>query len=660
MSTWLPLILPAVTSLAIIIVLGVPSAIALRVRGFGIAIVAIPAAFAILAITSIVASALSVQWTILAPLVFAFALALALSLFNLSKWFGRSPHTLARTQRFWPATGAAAIGGFVIAIVLALGMKRGDAISQTYDAIFHLNAVRQIFDTGDASPFAMDLASPGSPSFYPTLWHGFVALVAQLTGTSIPIATNAVVFTVCALVWPIGAVALGRAIAGPSFRTTLISGVIAAAFPTFPIIFASRGVLYPNLLSYALIPFVLVGVLQLLALGAARRSDPFAPATRWLLFAGGTGAALAAHPNALHVLLLWLAVPAVVTAIRAFRGQPVMNDEGLFRLPRRPRSARAALAIIWIAFYVLMIIAAWIIGRTGNTPWGGKHGPRSALLDAAGLIPHLDGHTWSLTVLVIVGTILAFLRPRYRWIIGVAGVLLIFYVIADGFPPAEWRAFFLSPWYSDPWRLAGLVPFGVLPLAVYGGSAAAAVVRIGILRSSRMLSISPRRFQIGCVCMAVLFLLGATQSTSAQAAISHLKSTYKFNEDSPLLSPTERILLDRLPAQVPEDAVILVNPWNGGALAYAISDRAVFTPHTGGNYDPRITTITRSLDRGTPEACAAVHELDAEYVLDFGRDYVFPDTPRADPFDGISGVRDSSVLVEIDREGSAILYRITC
>lgn len=658
MSTWLSLALPTITAISILAALGIPSALALRVRGFGIAIVAIPAAFAILALTSIFAGALGIRWTFLAPL--AIALALALLLLVLRKWLGRSPRTIARSQRFWPAIGAAAVGGLAIATLLAIGMKRGDALSQTYDAIFHLNAVRLILDTGDASPFAMDLTNPGSPTFYPTLWHGFAALVAQLTGASIPVATNAVLFTVCAVVWPIGAVALGRAVVGPSLRTTLVSGIIAAAFPNFPLALAGYGVLYPNLLSIALLPFALVGALQLLALGAARRSDPLRPGTRWLLFAGGTGAALVAHPNALHVMLLWLAVPVLVAAIRAFRGRSVMTANGLFQLPSQSRAMRSFFAVISVSAYVFVIFVAWYFGRTSDNPWSGKHGPRSALLDAAGLTPHLEGHAWPLALLVFLGAILAFLRPQYRWIIGVAAVLATFYYIADGFPPAEWRTFFLSPWYNDPWRLAALVPLGVLPLAVYGGSAAAAVIRVGLLKAARILSSRPRYFVTGSALLGLLFMLAATQGASTQAVSSHLKASYKFNEDSRLLSPNEATLLQRLPALVPEGAVIIDNPWNGGALAYAISDRAVLTPHAGGNYDPRIAEITRGLDRGTSEACAAVRELNADYLLDFGRNYVFPGTPRADPFDGISGIEDSPVLTEVDREGTAVLYRTNC
>ena len=48
MSAWLPLALPLIVALGILAVLGLPAALALRLRGFAIAIVAIPAGFAVL------------------------------------------------------------------------------------------------------------------------------------------------------------------------------------------------------------------------------------------------------------------------------------------------------------------------------------------------------------------------------------------------------------------------------------------------------------------------------------------------------------------------------------------------------------------------------------------------------------------------------------
>ncbi|KTR86495.1 DUF6541 family protein [Leucobacter chromiiresistens] len=663
MTAWLPLALPALVALGIVAVLGLPSAYALRLRGAAAAVVAVPAAFAVLALAPIFSGALGIPWTLLSP--FVVALILALVLLVLRRWLGvpreAAARRLAPSQRFWVLVGAAAIGGIATATILMLSMKSADAISQTYDAIFHLNATRLILDSGNASPFAMDLASPGDPAFYPTLWHGFVALVAQLSGASIPLATNAVLFVVCCVVWPIGAVALGRALAGPSTRVTVVSGVVAAAFPNFPLSLAGFGVLYPNLLSLALLPYVLVAALQLLGLGWSRRSLPLPIGTSWTLFIGSLGAAVLAHPNAVHVLILWLAVPIIAAAARAFRGGRIAAADGSLVQPSRSRALRASLAAVGLAAFAALVVLAWYFGRTTTNPWEGGHpSPFGAILDAVGATPKMEGHNWPVTLLVLLGAALLLRRRRLRWVLGLSLVLIAFYVIADGFPTSDWRTFFLSPWYNDPWRLAALVPLGALPLAVHGASAAAAVAGTAMRRTARMFPAGGERSRHAFwVAFATLFLLAATQGAGAFAAVNYVSSKYEFDRWSPLLSPDERAIIERLPQHVPDDAIIIDNPWNGGALAYALTGLEVLVPHTSGTYDPDVAELTSGIDRGTPEACAAAADLGAEFVLDFGREYVFPGTPRAIPYLGISGVEDSATLTEVDREGGAVLYRIT-
>lgn len=654
MSAWLQLALPTLTVVGVLTVLGGPVALALRLRGFFAAIVALPAAFAVLALASIVSPIAGVSWSLLPPL--ALTAGLSIVLVTLRKWLAPRGST-SRPHRVLAPLASAAIGGAAIATTIVMGIKAPDAISQTYDANFHLNAVRQILDTGNASPFAMDLSAPGSAVFYPTLWHSLVALTVQLSGTTIPLATNATVFVVAAVVWPVGAVALGRAIAGPSRSVTVISGVVAAAFPNFPLSLTAYGVLYPNLLSIALFPFVTVSVLQLLGLSQARRSERSSPGAAWLLAFGAMGAAVFAHPNAIHITLLWLIAPLLAVTIRAFHNRPVPGWGSAVRSTQMSRGTRTVSSVSSLLLLALGIGIAWRLGQTSDNPWAGKHTPFAALRDAVGMTPHLEGHSWPITILFVLGVTFAWRFRNARWALGSATVLLGVYIIADGFEAAAWRTSLLAPWYSDPWRLAALVALGALPLVVLGASAAWGIAREGIRRFAR-LSPSPLRFQAVGSLVAIAFLLAATQGAGAFAGVRFVSSQYAAGEQARLLSSDERELLEKLPELVEPDATIINNPWNGGALAYALSGHKVLTPHTGGNFDPRIADLMAEITEGSPAACELSREFEAEYILDFGTNYLFGDISRVAPYEPISGITSAPALAEVEREGDAVLYRI--
>src|SRR5690606_35955178 len=118
---------------------------------------------------------------------------------------------------------------------------------QSFDNIFHLNAIRYIVDTGIASPLEIgQMTSPGGGlPFYPSAWHATVAIIVQLSGTSIPVAVNTAALVTAAVVWPVGILALSRMLLGSSASVIVGTGIVAAAVPAFPLLPMDFGVLYP-------------------------------------------------------------------------------------------------------------------------------------------------------------------------------------------------------------------------------------------------------------------------------------------------------------------------------------------------------------------------------------------------------------------------------
>lgn len=658
MLAWLNLLVPVAALCAVILLLGGPIAWALRARGFSVALITIPAAFAVMALSSIASPLLGLNWSILPPLGLTALVTLVVLLFRRFLAI-RIPHGPNMAHRFWVPVASAAIGGLVIAVSVAVAMKTPDAISQTYDANFHLNAVRYILETGNSSPLAMDLSAPGTSVFYPTLWHAAVALIVQLTGASIPLATNAALFTTIAIIWTIGMVGFGRAFAGPSTRVTVISGILSIAIPAFPLGLTGYGVLYPNLLSLALIPYFIVGFMQLFGIAHARRSSANSIGSAMLLTLGSFGAVVLAHPNGLHSMLVWLLAPTLYLVVRALRNGQIQNTAGELVVSSMPAPLRKIGAFLAVPALAVLIVGAWYVGRTSDDSWGGSYGPRSGIFEALSMTPHTSGHSWPLLILVVIGCAAVFRWKKSRWLFLSGFVFFILYYISDAFPPSAWRSLFLNPWYNSPWRLAALAWMGLFPFFVLGASYAWSVLRGGSIRWARLTE-KPRVVRATTATLAALFLLAATQGAGTYAGIKYVTTSYKTKvESAPLLDEDERVLLERLDQHLPDDAVIIDNPWNGGALAYAVSGFPVLTPHTGGSYDPRISELSSALKDGTPRACELVDELGARFVLDFGTHYVFEDTPDAEPFIGVTEIDGSDMFTELDREGDAVLYEVT-
>ena len=85
----------------------------------------------------------------------------------------RSPEPDAEPQRrsMVVAAGLGALGAaLLIGVQMGTAMISPDSISQTYDNVFHLNAVRWTMETHDASP--LNLGAFTGISAYPSGWHG--------------------------------------------------------------------------------------------------------------------------------------------------------------------------------------------------------------------------------------------------------------------------------------------------------------------------------------------------------------------------------------------------------------------------------------------------------------------------------------------------------
>ncbi|ANG85241.1 DUF6541 family protein [Microbacterium aurantiacum] len=598
---------------------------------------------AIIAVASSVGPVVGLTWSLF-PVAIVTAVA-ALVAWAVSRWVARNdgvdrqPWEQGRTRAFYAAGVGAVAAAAAISVQLMTAFGTPENISQTFDNIVHLNAIRLALDLGDAS--VVVIGSTSDIAFYPNGWHSVVTLVAQLGGGSIPLAVNAANIAIFAIAWPVSALALGATLFAARPAALAVTAVLTTGFAAFPLLLLDFGVLYPNATGYAVLPAALAAVWMLLTVRGRDR-------VRALLLLLVTCAAVGiSHPNA------FLALFALAFAV-------VVTESALAARAARTRRARLAPLFVIVGMTVALV-GLWRFGRTnaGMSVWGAWQSTAQAFGEAALISPRGYPITIATSVLLLVGMI-AIVRHPSRWLrvaLPFATAAFLF-IVVSGLPIGTTvRDLITNPWYNDSYRLAAILPLAGVPVAVVGALVVLdAVSRIFQRRSWP----EPARLLLVTGLTALLLLLAAT-GPNVTAMIERAHDSYRLSDSSPLLTRDEQALIARLDETVPDDAVLIVNPWTGGSLAYALGGKEVVARHvfSARSADQEFIDANLGDIDSDPEVCSVVNRLDAEYVLDFGSQNVWNNKAAGGERAGLNDLDPSEKLVLIDSEGDdARLFQI--
>ena len=573
----------------------------------------------------------------------------------------------------WPLSAAAT--GATIGRIL----NTPDAISQTFDAVFHLNAVEWILQTNNASSFRLFLEAPQG-SAYPLGWHTLVALAMKLCGaTNIPMATNATVLAVAGLVWTSGCLTLTHVLFHGRPAALLTAAVMAGSFTVFPFVLLNWGVLYPNFLSIALLPSLLAAIRALVPIDgagpAARPTGLLLPATA--LGVAGLGLT---QPNTIATLLL---ASVILTTARLITSLRAPLDE-------RPASAlrRQSLVVGALAVGLVMV---WMYMRPPRESaiWGPSYATSGSVGEAVTSMPVQLPVIWVPAVLTLLGFIAALRTDGYRWLAALHATTGALYVVARSAQDGDLRFFMVGIWYNDASRLGGLIPVTAVPLAALGMLAAArwgreacgACGRIiqGITasraRETRGLP-GLRRVREACerliasgrarplvwrssACCVIVLLLVATGPLSGAMSdsVKILEQSYMLAPDSSSLTTDEYALINELPSLIEPDAVIAVDPKSGAALAYALSGADTTVKHLFHRHDADLDIIEKKLNRASadPAVCTALKDVGATYALYFPGKTI----SNQKAFVGFAHLDTAPGFELVAERGQASLYRIT-
>ncbi|WP_457974315.1 DUF6541 family protein [Arthrobacter sp. D1-17] len=583
------------------------------------------------------------------------------------KSFSKSAENNAATEpaltpaQEWVRRGAIiaafAIPAVIITVRFAGIIGAPGNISQTYDNIFHLNAVGYILITGSGSSLTLGNLTEASAAFYPAAWHDLIALVASTASVSVPEAISAGNIVIAAIMWPLGMMYLISRISSGHVLPMLLTGALAAGFSSFPYLMIDFGVLYPNLLAIAIMPVALALTIDLLGLNPTKRRIVPVLCQGALIL---PGLALA-HPSFV-VALFGLALPLLLTKlVRLVVG---------FRRSEATGRQLVGFAVLTAVFIPLVFIV-WDMASQSLTSsrWKPYQTVSQAIGEVLGAGPQGRHVSLVMFVMLVAGLVASIARRKLVWALGMAFVAAGLFIVASALPPSETRHFLTGVWYNDSHRLAAMLPVVLLPLAVLGGesilrgtAAAATRHRVGET-ASRILRL-PRAAALDKIAPAAVLLVGvfaiavgAQFGTVGKEQVL-ASANYSTGPHAPLVSTDERALLDRLPSHVPAEASVYGDPWTGASLTQGLSLRRSVSPHIVGRRTPEELVIMSKIDEAgvDPVVCPAVKSLDVQYALIFDDKEVHG---GAHPNTAMDKADTAPGLKLVDQEGPARLYQVT-
>lgn len=589
---------------------------------------------------------------------------------------------------------ALVVGVAVGTLVFLRALDGADSFIQEYDNMHHLGQLRAYLETGNWSPFSGSMyptpedaafdPQPSAGGFYPSVWHLFSALAASAIGVPLTVAANATTFVFAFVVFPLSMWAFFEA-AFPGKPAVIVLGSLATlAFGAFPYGFITFGPLFPNLTSFAMIPAVAAALMGAFGDGASRGRRAGCAA----LLVIGFGALAFAQPNgvfSLGVLMMFYLASRCGRIARgsALRRLSAAEGEGAADGARAGRRAwmkgvvafLVVVAIVWTALFNAPFLHAVV-----THDWAPACGTFQAIANAALLSFGAYPPSVLLFALIVVGVVYTLYRREYAWITCSYAFMAFSYIVCAS-REGLLKHFLSGFWYTDSFRLAATLAIIAVPLAAIGLYCATRGVRAALaaLAARFETGAGAPRFSIAVVAAAFLVLAFFPTLTFAQAgrvdtqtASATSQMAAFFGTDVPhAYDAEERAFAADVESLVGEDAVIINQPNDGSAFAYAVDGLNVVyrylrdydTP--GETADSRI--VRESLDEiaADDEVAAAVDRMGAEYLVQFDagdvgctQPYLFTYEPQQ--WTGINAVNESTPGFELVlARGDMRLYRIT-
>lgn len=573
--------------------------------------------------------------------------------------------------------------GIMYYFFLFRGVQNPDDFIQIYDNTYHLSVAKSMAESGDFSVLSTsayletsaELYDPNpTRGFYPAAWHILVALLCQSLSLSVTTAMNYVNAIFIGFVFPVGSLSLVAEISGFNRRVLFSAAFAPLLFVAFPWTFLYWGPLYPNLSAFSLVPALLAFFISQTqhASGLKRNRVP-----RLMLFVLGMLALVFLQPNSVFTLGVW-AVPYCVWRLATTRFISVERISGL-----KPSSVRllavsgfgSFVVIAWIFFYS----SSFMRGVVSYSDWTSFGGITDAVWHIASLTLMGSAPQYLLAAVVLLGVLYTFVNRRYLWL---TVSLLIFSLMftADVISDGTVRHVLTGFWYTDPYRIAAMVTMSCVPLAALGLSLLPRLVNVICVgkssdeRPNFFSNIAVAFLTAVVACTSILWPYSngseVDESLAFGKALSAIRWMYSLDDTNNNLTRQEAEFVSEVSELVPEDAVILNQPYDGSVFAYASDDLNLYYRKFGEAAADGETSESELLRTAIDECSEnnevqeAIDKTGVEYLLildqgnKMGEGRSMPGYDE-DDWVGIDSVRDDTPGFEVVlSEGDMRLYRI--
>lgn len=653
--TWLDVFPSALAAAAWLLVPGVLTGYALGLRGLVAFSVAPVISTATIAVTALLLAEFGGRWSVPAVALSTLVPAVVVLLVRLVRRRAftpaRPPDPLrARLAGFAGLVPAVVLGS----VIVAKGVRSPANLSQTYDAVFHYNAIRWIVETGNASSLAVGGIGPHhSGAFYPAAWHDLASLITLSGNASVAVAANLAAGAAAVLAWPLSCLLLCRQVFGASAGALVVTGTASVSFTAFPWGLMDFGVLWPNLMGFALVPAGVAAGLSLL--GLATRDGMGRAAATFVLLASLFATGLS-QPNTTFSIAGLLVFPAGFALARWIRQQ---HRDG-----RTLRGAAGGVAV------VVLVVAAWIwvhsLSLVRQVKTFDNWEPFESITAAVGevLLNATNGRNalWLLSAAVVVGLIVALNSRRNRWLpfthVAVAALFVMTAAVQSS------TTFVLTGfWYNDSYRIAATLPVTGVVLAVYGVVWTATQLRERV-KDLRLPAVGARRPSTpACSVLVTATLLVSSIVWYHQWAATTIHNAYvapNVSRDT-LATGREVAFYSRVAEIVPAGVTVANNPWDGSGMLWALTGTPVLFPQLNPtNWTPGQAYLANRLHTAAsdPNVCGIVNAYNVGYVVRGTFDF-WTERDLYKNYPGLTGISGNRGFELVARDGRLELYRIT-